>query len=144
MKEILFKLGLFGTEAARPASERVLNAALQLLYIADCEYLKAHPDTPSIYTPGLVRYLREPIFPQPIEEWKAIPFVLEDGEGDCEDLACWRAAQSTVQEGIPAVPVFSFRRFRDPRNGSTLSIYHIVVQLPNRQIDDPSRRLGMK
>lgn len=134
MKEILFKLGLFANEGQRPASERVLAKALDLLYTANVEYLRANPSTPSIYTPGLVRYEREPL---PAECWKAIRYLIADGFGDCEDLACARAAELTVHSNINARPAFSYRKI------GNLSIYHIVVKLPDGTIEDPSKRLGM-
>lgn len=157
MKEILFKLGLFHSEASRPASERVLAKALDLLFTADVEFLRANPNTPDIYTPGLMRYEREPlegeqwdmivvntptgprsaVCPRNPEEWKAIPYCIEDGFADCEDLACWLAAQRLVRQGIECRPAFSFR------NVGRMSIYHIVCRHPDGTIEDPSRVLGM-
>lgn len=134
MKEILFKLGLFGSAEARPSSERVLAKSLDLLYTADVEYLRRYPQTPSIYTPGVVRYVREPI---PAEVWKTIPYIIEDGFADCEDSACARSSELLVHDGIDAKPVFSFRKI------GNLSIYHIVVRHPDGTIEDPSKRLGM-
>lgn len=57
---------------------------------------------------------------------------------NCEDLACWRAAELQAQ-GIAAHPVFVWRKMQ---NGSHL--YHIVVRWPDGRLEDPSRRLGMK
>lgn len=71
------------------------------------------------------------------ENWQDIPTILKAGSGDCEDLACWRAAELTERDGIPARPVYRWRH----RPG--LTIYHIVVRLPDGSIEDPSRRLGM-
>ena len=152
MKEILFKLGLFSTPTSRPASERILRKALDLLLVADIEYLRAHPQTPRIYQAG-VRYQREPLpdeiqkmYPQctspciaPVhpEEWKTIPFCMEDGQADCEDLASWACAERIVFDNIAAVTEFSFRQV------GQLSIYHIYVRLPDGSIEDPSARLGM-
>ena len=134
MKRIVFEVGLFADEASRPGSERTLQAFLHALYVSDVEFIKAHPSTPDIYTPGLVRYQREPI---PAEIWKTIPYCIEDGHGDCEDLACWLAAQRNVREGLDARPVFRWRKV------GRLSIYHIFVRYPDGRIEDPSKRLGM-
>lgn len=57
---------------------------------------------------------------------------------NCEDLACWRAAELTVRGGVKATPTF---RFKPRANGSML--YHIVVLLPDGSIEDPSKKLGM-
>ena len=58
---------------------------------------------------------------------------------NCEDLACWRVAELNVRQGIAAVPIFGFRTLS---NGDV--VYHIRVQYPNGQIEDPSRLLGMR
>lgn len=160
MKQILFELGMFATDETRPASEAVLRKCLELLHTADLEWLKAHPETPKIYQ-ARVRYVREPLgreldkllppevhamlarFPMfkpwmmQTEIWKAIRYVMRDGFGDCEDLACWKAAELNM-EGVPAFPDFSYRKV------GRLSIYHIFVRLPGGRIEDPSKRLGMR
>lgn len=99
---------------------------------------------PKLYESG-IRYRAEPIGQ---EDWLDILSCLqahkEEQEGgkqstlDCEDLACWRAAELQA-EGIAAHPVFVWRKIED---GSHL--YHIVVRYPDGRIEDPSRRLGMK
>jgi len=59
--------------------------------------------------------------------------------GQCEDLACWRAAELVVRHGIQARPDFTC----DAR-GDGSRLYHIVVRLPDGRIEDPSRNLGMR
>jgi len=152
VKEILFKLGLFASHDQRAASERILRAALDLLLVADIEFLRAHPNTPRIYNANVV-YQREPLpdeikamYPQctspciaPVhpEEWKTIPFCMEDGQADCEDLASWCCAERIVFDGIAAKTEFSWRQV------GNMFIYHIYVRLPDGSIEDPSKRLGM-
>jgi hypothetical protein len=58
---------------------------------------------------------------------------------NCEDLACWRAAELQVFEGIRAYPTFLWRA--RPRGGA---LYHIQVRYPDDRVEDPSRRLGMR
>jgi hypothetical protein len=129
-------LELFQTEQTRPESEAILAMLLECLTAANQMYLRAHPSTPPLYSSG-VRYMREP---PGEEEWNTIPVCLAEwshGRGsDCEDLACWRVAELRAA-GIPASPVFYFRR------RAQLSIYHIVVRLPDGRIEDPSSKLGM-
>lgn len=153
MQEVLFKLGLFSDETDRLSSERILRALLDALLVADIEYLRHHPTTPRIYQSG-VRYEREPLpkeierlYPQCVspckapvhpEEWKSIPFCIEDGFADCEDLASWCCAERIVFDGIAAKTQFSFRTM------GNLLIYHIFVVLPDGTIEDPSVRLGMR
>ncbi len=57
---------------------------------------------------------------------------------NCEDLACWRAAELRVR-GIRARAFFT----RDRRSDGT-TLYHIMVKLPDGRIEDPSRQLGMR
>lgn len=106
---------------------------LGALFEIDRLWLRAHPDTPLLYRSG-VRYRAEPLGS---ERWRDVSAVLREGHGDCEDLACWRAAELGEREGIEARPVFRSRR----RGG--LTVYHVVVVLPDGTIEDPSRRLGM-
>jgi len=138
MKEVIFRTRLFQSEAERPASEVVLRLFLEALTAANVAWLKFNPNTPPIYEAG-VRYHQETpkvkggAIP---EEWLQIPYVMERGWGDCEDLACWLAAELQCK-GTQAHPVFSWR------TSGRYSIYHIMVKLPDGRVLDPSRRLGM-
>jgi hypothetical protein len=58
---------------------------------------------------------------------------------NCEDLACWRAAELRVRYGIQAEPTFIWKL--RPNGGY---LYHILVKLPDGRIEDPSRTLGMR
>lgn len=133
MRQVSFRLRLFGSERKRESSERVLRVLLRALAAADVEYLRAHPDTPPLYRSG-VRYRAERV---PREYWKGIAETLEDGHGDCEDLACWRCAELIVRQRVAAEPVFRYRRV------GRLSVYHILVRTPDGRIEDPSAALGM-
>lgn len=126
------ELGLFRREGARRYSERVLATLLGALTTANVLYLRSRAGVPPLYRAG-VRYRAERY---PREEWKGLGVVHEDGEGDCEDLACARAAELIVR-GHAARPVFRWRRL------GRLSIYHIVVRHPDGSIEDPSLVLGM-
>ena len=137
MKRIGMNVDLFQSEQSRPASERVLALLLEALTQANELFLAAHPNTPPLYQSG-VRYMQEP---PGAEEWNTIPVCLDEwqhGRGsDCEDLACWRVAELR-RAGIPATPSFFFRRRGE------LSIYHIIVRLPDGTREDPSSLLGMR
>lgn len=132
MRRIVLDVDLFGRDEDRDLSERALVHALEVLTLADEAYLRRNPGTPDLYRAG-VRYQAEPI---PQEQWKAIPYVLRDKHGDCEDLAAWRVASYRVR-GIAARPTFIWRKV------GQVKIYHILVELPNGTIEDPSRILGM-
>lgn len=105
---------------------------LAALCRADVLYLRQNPRTPDLFRSG-VRYRREP---DGLEEWKSVPYVIAQGYGDCEDLACWLAAQERVR-GVLAEPHFYFRQI------GNLSMYHIVTKYPDGRIVDPSALLGM-
>lgn len=95
-------------------------------------YLDSHPKTPLLYRAGVV-YQRERIGE---EEWLDIPNVLQQGSGDCEDLAAWRVAELRKQ-GIAAKCYLKWR------SRAGLTVYHVQVMLPGNVIEDPSKKLGM-
>jgi len=138
---ITFVLDLFQGSADADRSHKVLQLMLDTLYEVDCLYLQDNPNAPGIYTPNLitkrplVRYHREE---EGREDWQDIPTTITLGEGDCEDLACWRAAELTIREKIPARPIFTVKK---RANGGML--YHILVKHPDGTLEDPSRKLGM-
>lgn len=132
---ITYALDLFNGPKERPLSHATLDVMLEMLVKIDSLYLLYHPETPRLYQSG-VRYMEEP---PGQEDWQDIPTTISMGIGDCEDFACWRAAELNVRDGIPARAVFQEQRRKD---GGYL--FHILVQHPNGQIEDPSRILGMK
>lgn len=123
-----------------PHSPRVISLLLWALTKINLLYLKTHPGTPPLYQ-AKVRYQREP---SAHEEWRAIPQVLHDGEGDCEDLSCWRAAE-LLNQGIGAEAFVTYRE--RTVHGKVKRLYHVRVRYrrPNGSmaIEDPSKRLGM-
>jgi hypothetical protein len=138
---IIFELDLFKGPHEAELSQRVLQVMLDSLYKVDCLYLQANPNTPRIYSPNLVtrkpriHYERED---EGRELWQDIPTTLALGEGDCEDLACWRAAELTMLDKIPCTPTFTVK----PRASGGM-LYHILVKHPDGTLEDPSRKLGM-
>jgi len=121
-------------------SHMALEGALLGLMAENIAWLKFYPETPDLYRSG-VRYVPElPQFDPKTEgeDWKTIPYVWSDGYGDCEDLACWRAAELWVRVGVRARPIV---RQRQLPNGNFRA--HVMVQYPNGQIEDPSAKLGM-
>lgn len=72
------------------------------------------------------------------EEWLDIPSLYKQGFGDCEDLACARAAELRFA-GIGAVPCI-----RHKKMASGLTLVHVLVLWPDGTIEDPSKNLGMK
>jgi len=113
-------------------SNEALNHFLLALFSIDKDYLRAFPQTPRLYDAG-VCYKAEPLGQ---ERWCDIPNVIKRRQGDCEDLACWRAAEIVAGGGV-ARPIFKLRVFGQFR------VYHILVQHGDGLIEDPSYVLGM-
>ena len=158
---VTFVTDLFQGPHELALSHKVLQLMLDCLYEINCAWLKDHPEAPGIYDGGIVEknpgryvsdvarshtgmkrsqlttlhYEEEPLGQ---EDWKDIPTIIKDGFADCEDLACWRAAELTVRYGVPARPTFTWKV---RPNGAYL--YHIKVLYPDGTIEDPSKMLGM-
>lgn len=132
MKVIKFRATIFRTEAERKASERILLILLDALVKINLVFLKLHPDTPKLYNSG-VFYQRE----DGTEDWLDVGEVLREGHGDCEDLACYRVAELIIS-GIAARPELKWK------NKGDIFLYHILVRYPNGELEDPSRKLGMR
>lgn len=133
MRRIDFKVDLFTTPEERVASEHVMLKLLSGLCLANLYFLRAHPDCPGIYESG-VRYQREP---PGQEEWQDVPNMLRSGNGDCEDLACWRVAELRIS-GVKARPHLTYRKVGDTFR------YHVTVRHSDGRIEDPSLTLGMR
>lgn len=135
MHRITFVVDLFKGAEEMPASHAALKAMLWALTMIDVAELKAHPEIPPLYESG-VRYEEEP---PGQEDWQDILTCLKLKIGDCEDLACWRAAELRARYGVAAEPTFNYKV---RRGGGYL--YHIQVRHPDGRIEDPSRVLGMR
>ncbi|MGH3054968.1 MAG: hypothetical protein ACRDL7_08335 [Gaiellaceae bacterium] len=98
---------------------------------ANVDYIRLF-GAPPIYDAG-VRYIPE--FSS--ENWLTVPYIIANGGGDCEDLACWRAAELRLK-GVDAKPDI---RARQMSNGAWRA--HCIVRLPDGTIEDPSEKLGM-
>lgn len=135
MYRIALVTDLFNGAVDREESHEELQLWLNTLMQMNINFLRRHPQTPYLYQSG-VRYIEEP---PGLEDWRKISVVLQQMNGDCEDLATWRAAELNVRYGIAARPIFGFRTL--PNGDIT---YHIRVQYPDGKIEDPSRILGMR
>ena len=128
-----------------------LRDALESLTRTDMRYLMANPRTPALYCSGAacrvhpVRYQMEP---PGAEHWASIPTVLAQGWGDCEDLACWRAAELRLN-GHPRAYAFPIELGTAPMvaGGPSVRLIHILVNRDGgcdfSQVEDPSTVLGM-
>lgn len=141
MRKIELEVNLFSGPGSEALSEAALRLLLEALVIANQIYLRQHPECPSPYdVPGL-RWEQEPIG---VEDWQSIPYILERKRADCEDLAAYLCAWRRERNGIvSAVCDFTHRNVRLPGGVGVVSLYHIVVRLPDGRIEDPSRKLGM-
>jgi hypothetical protein len=133
--EKTLELGLFSGGAEKELSRATLSLMLDFLTELDVLYLRAHPETPRVYQSG-VRYMEEP---PGQERFQDIPTSIAYKSADCEDLACWLAAERRVRDGKNARAIWVPYPRQD---GSTL--FHIVVKHADGSTEDPSRVLGMK
>ncbi len=85
---------------------------------------------PPLYS-GKVRYVREPAGE---ERWQSAKETAARGYGDCEDLVAYRCAELWHQGKKAAPKVLEI----------SPTLRHVVVQLPDGTIEDPSAKLGMK
>jgi hypothetical protein len=133
LKPIYFEVRLFSGDSpleidrSRRAMLWIMNAIGEI----NKEYIQTHPETPKLYSSGVIYN------PEKTENWQDIPTTLAKGFGDCEDLAMYRIGELRAQ-GIKATPYVSWR---NPADGGT--IYHALVRHANGDIEDPSRALGM-
>jgi hypothetical protein len=113
-----------------PLLEKNLKVLLAVLTMVDRLYLKTNRgQVAPLYKSG-VRY-EEEYGDQ--DDWQDIPTILAMRHGDSEDLACWRAAE-LQEQGIAAWPTL------EKEHGCL----HPRVRLPNGQVEDPARVLGMR
>jgi hypothetical protein len=120
-------------ELTVPWSEAGVRIACIALTALNRLILQAGPQIagkpfPPLYASG-VRYQRQP----GPERFLPIPLVMRRKHGDCDQLACWRAAE-LQEQGIKARAV---PRFVAPRT------MHVIVVWPDGSEEDPSKRLGM-
>jgi hypothetical protein len=116
------------------AAERVIEALIDGLAVANLEYLKAHPETPMLYASG-VRYEDEESL---LDEWRNIPAVLALGVGDCDDLVPWRIAELWMAGYSQARAIAHLQRMKEGK-----VLFHVLVRIQGNQTEDPSQRLGM-
>lgn len=115
-------------------SVRDIESALAATTWLNVEQLRTHR-LPPLYSSG-VRYEREsclaPNVPGACERFLTLRQLISERVGDCDDLACARAAELIrAGERARAYPV------RSPVG------FHILVRRGDGSIEDPSKILGM-
>lgn len=116
-----------------------IQRALDTLTDYNERWLRRNPRAPLLYESG-VRWARDKCLAPGIagacERFVAMPLLLKEKIGDCDDIAPARAAELRVRfgdQGARAVPI------RSPGIG-----WHVIVQHGDGTKEDPSRVLGMK
>lgn len=135
MSRIELLWSLFDRSENRAAHEEILQRLLDLQTDVNVLWLKSHPRAPGIYDSG-IRYAAEGRFK---EVWQSVGVILSGDVADCEDLACWRAAELRVTgEDSAARATFYSRQLSRSRR-----LYHVIVLRGDGSTEDPSRALGM-
>ncbi|SRR6266508_2497041 len=137
MYKVQFVMEGFSWAQRHEAAERMRDL-LDCLTKQNVRWLLRHPYAPPLYKSGVV-YQREP---PGQEDWQDIPTTLRRRNGDCEDLACWRAAELQVRKW-PAIAFGRARPMLVPGQREPGTLWHIQVLHPTGVVEDPSRRLGM-
>ncbi len=137
--------GAVSEPAARARSEKQVLVLLEALCLLNQFYLADHPETPllyDLYREGKIKYK----LPNQLdgdhgqfmgETFRDIPRIIENGGGDCDNIASWRVAELR-HLGIAAQPYITNR----PRPGGG-TIYHVIVQWPDGSSEDPCLLIGM-
>lgn len=107
-----------------PNDPEVIEAALGGLTAANAVLIRKL-GLPPLYATG-VRYRRE----RGSEIWQVATDVMRRGEGDCEDLAAIRAAETGGRVAII--------------DGGRPRLLHAIVERADGAIEDPSTVLGMR
>lgn len=119
-------------EMELPASPAVLEAAMEGLVGANVEMMThgrlGGVAFPPLYASGIV-YRREP---PGQEDWQTADRLLENREGDCEDLAAYRTAELRRDGELGARA-----RVVPTQRGK----FHAIVQREDGSMEDPSRNL---
>jgi hypothetical protein len=118
----------------------VLGHFLEALVRQDVDELRAGRAPRLLPRPGQrphIVYKRErTIHGRALERWQTAAEVARRGEGDCEDLAAYWAAELRVRGIDPRAKVQVIK--------TGPALLHAVVLRSDGRIDDPSRWLGMK
>lgn len=150
LREIRFYVDFFPDTGAgddpkvRERSELQVLVLLEALTLLDQLYLNEHPETPLLYDQyrqGKIKYklpaqldVDKTAFQG--ETFRDIPRIMENGGGDCDNIASWRVAELR-QLGIAARPYITNRRDGDR------TIYHVIVLWPDGSSEDPCLLIGM-
>lgn len=130
MRRIVFRLGLFESEADRAYSERALKLLAHALVAANVAYLRAHPRTPALYEAGVRLDTSRSRCPRSEDEWQGIASILESGAANNVSLACWRCAERIVG-GEAVEPALCWA----PGGGG---LYHVSLSTRDGTVEDPS------
>lgn len=124
----------------------VTRVLIDSLVSIDRLWILYNPSTPSVFTPGLMRYENDP---PGVENWLEIGHAVERRTADCKTLTAWDVAALQLQ-GIAARAAIGWRLVPAPAGhpsvpqGAPMLLIHFFTRLPNGGMRDVSRILGMK
>lgn len=132
MLDISAQLMTFSEDIPPETMAYLISSWVESLARTNLVYLQLYPDTVPLYD-SYVYYQQEP---PGLEDFFDIPTLLEQGYGDCEDLAAWRIAEYWFT-GNYASPLVTWTEYD---NGDIE--FHVQVHTP-QGIEDPSWVKGM-
>lgn len=121
-----FEGSMSNFEALRP----IVASFNDSLALANLQWLKTHPETPSVYDSG-IRYVED----KGQDDWCDIPEVIRRGYGDCDDINAWRLGELLFR-GIECKAGVDVTR---SENDVT---YHTFVVYPDGSTEDPAARIA--
>lgn len=120
-------------EALRMALDHCMGYLLHALTDIDVMYLRAFPDRFALLYDSCVRYDRMSPPPSSVcgdDDWQDIVVTYDMCKGDCEDVACIRAAEVNVHYSIPVVPMVMLQQNQSP-GARTRHLYHVMDRWPD-------------
>ena len=139
MSDIILRCDLFRDARDFKRSRDALLYVLEALTKLDEDYLRDYPETPTLYTSGVVYRRSGP------KEWFDVASTIAAGWGDCKDFSAYRAAELR-RSGESGARCWLKHVIDQREDGSKLYAFHVVVLRRSQGktwLEDPSRILGM-
>lgn len=122
-----------------PLDQDIMQVLIEALVLVDVIELRADPKLPNLHD-AIARGLRYVLPQHQQPPLRDVVSALLAGEIACGAAVAWRCAELRVRFGIHAVPVFRWG-LNSRQDGRAI---HTAVGLPSGEIEDVSKRAGMR